>query len=182
LGGEIAGLLTAVTFTALLNLMLVASFIWPEFLPVSWLVIGWLLVACSWCFSAWRSFRWLSETYDRQGGRCSEDLFIQAQSEYLSGHWCEAESLLQRVNRDGRDVEAHLMLASLYRHTKRFAEARGRLRLLERLDGAEKWRSELEREQRLLDRLEAVRAVGVGAGAATAGSIGGRSRRRGFER
>ena len=95
----------------------------------------------------------------RQRDSAGEDLFIQAQTEYLRGHWCETESLLQRLVSGGRDVEAHLSLAALYRQTKRCDEARSRLRMLERLDGAEKWRFEIERERQLLERMRLSRGA-----------------------
>jgi hypothetical protein len=164
LRGEAAGLVTATAFAGLLDLVLAASFIWPELLPSRWLLFGWLLLASSWCLSTWNSFRRFSEFYGELGDRGRQDLFIQAQTEYLRGHWCEAESLLQRLVRDGRDVEARLMLASLFRHTKRWEDARRQLKSLERLDGAEKWRLEVERERRLLDRLRAANGVGGSTG------------------
>ena len=52
------------------------------------------------------------------------------------------------------DVDAHLLLASLLRHTKRLNEAREQLQRLERLDGAEKWQMEIGREHLRLDDLE----------------------------
>jgi len=88
----------------------------------------------------------------RQPDKASEDLFIQAQTEYLKGHWCEAESLLRKLVNEAQDVDAHLSLAALYRQTNRCDEARSVLRMLERFDGAEKWRFEIERERLLLER------------------------------
>ena len=94
-----AGLLIATGFGWLLNFLLVASFIWSELLPVPCLVIGWLVMAAGWGFSAWRSFSGVSEMWDGRSAVATEDLFLQAQIEYLKGHWCEAESLLERLVR-----------------------------------------------------------------------------------
>jgi thioredoxin-like negative regulator of GroEL len=83
-------------------------------------------------------------------------LFIAAQGEYLKGHWFEAENLLQEMLvRSPADVDAHLLLATLYRHTRRIDEAHERLRLMERLDGVERWQSEIGVERRLLARATA---------------------------
>jgi cytochrome c-type biogenesis protein CcmH/NrfG len=76
--------------------------------------------------------------------------------EYLKGAWFEAESLLGKlVAQDHRDVDARLMLASLLRHTRRPLEARRQLDELQRLEKAEKWQVEIERERQLLKQAEA---------------------------
>ena len=47
--------------------------------------------------------------------------------EYLRGNWLEAESLLQRLIRESaRDFDVHLLLATLYRRTRRYDEASSR--------------------------------------------------------
>jgi thioredoxin-like negative regulator of GroEL len=81
-------------------------------------------------------------------------LFIRAQLEYLNRHWLEAEELLATLlaGRD-QDAEARLMLATLYRHTGRFAEADECLTRLERMDSGDRWCVELARERRLLESL-----------------------------
>jgi hypothetical protein len=82
-------------------------------------------------------------------------LFARAQTEYLNRHWFEAESLLAEVlKRRPSDVDAHLMMATLLRHTARVDEARQWLERLGRTDGGEKWAVEVGREQELLDCLE----------------------------
>ena len=83
-------------------------------------------------------------------------LFIQAQAEYLKGHWFEAETLLRRILRHcSRDADALLMLATLYRRTKRWDEARRQLDRLDRLDGSRKWRLEIAQERERLRKLAA---------------------------
>jgi predicted Zn-dependent protease len=81
-------------------------------------------------------------------------LFRSAQREYLTGNWIKAEQLLtQLLTNNTKDIDAHLMMASLLRHTGQLAEASDRLRRLETMDGAEKWASEITRERHLLDEL-----------------------------
>jgi cytochrome c-type biogenesis protein CcmH/NrfG len=79
--------------------------------------------------------------------------------------------LQQLLRQSPRDVESHLMLATLYRHTSRREEALERLRLLERLDGSERWRWEIARERELLERTAEPAAVG-GEGKQTASAQG----------
>ena len=122
--GEWSSLAAAVAFGAALNLVLVSSFVWPELLPSSLVLAGWLLVLAACChFGDASRIAVLPELLctarvDDRG------LFIRAQGEYLQGHWFEAEASLQQLlRRSPRDVDAGLMLATLYRHTRRYDEA-----------------------------------------------------------
>jgi Flp pilus assembly protein TadD len=74
-------------------------------------------------------------------------LFSQGISEYLKGNWFEAERHFREIlKHDRQDAEAHLMLATLFRHTGRPAEARQKLSELKRLPGGPKWELEIQRE------------------------------------
>ena len=56
-------------------------------------------------------------------GSC-EDLFNQAVDLYLKGDYYQVERLLCKLlDKDARDLDARLMLATLLRHTGRFDEA-----------------------------------------------------------
>jgi thioredoxin-like negative regulator of GroEL len=69
----------------------------------------------------------------------------------LKGNWFEAERGLYRLLRENdHDLEARLLLATLFRHTKRFEEATRQLNQLARLDGAQRWALEIQREGQLL--------------------------------
>ncbi len=157
LRGSWWSLSAAVAFGAAINLVLVSSFVWPELLPPPVMTVGWLLVAGIAVLSALRSYRLIpdllsTERVDDRG------LFIQAQGEYLQGHWFEAESILQRLlRRSPRDADACLMLATLYRHTRRHEDATLSLERLERLEGADRWRWEIARERQLNE--ESVRSA-----------------------
>jgi predicted Zn-dependent protease len=83
------------------------------------------------------------------------ELLRQSQREYLKGHWFEAETLLQDLLQGSPgDVEAHLLLASIQRRTKRLAEARKTLRELTELPGSGIWGEEVQRELLKLGELE----------------------------
>ncbi len=154
LRGHWSGLLPAVAFAVLLNTTIVGSFIWPELLARRLVVLCWTLVGASWCLSVVLGYRqWLA--LQNNAAPSHEDLFLQAQAEYLRGHWFEAEARLrQLLLGDPRDADAHLMLATLFRHTRRYEQAERQLLLLERLDGAEKWSLEIDQERQQLKRLE----------------------------
>jgi cytochrome c-type biogenesis protein CcmH/NrfG len=82
-----------------------------------------------------------------------QDLFIRAQAEYLKGHWVEAQSLLEQLLRDDpEDVESHLLLASVFRRSRRIELARKQLHRLGGFPGRAKWQFEIQRELDLLQQ------------------------------
>jgi hypothetical protein len=86
-------------------------------------------------------------------------LFIRAQTEYLRGHWVEAQTLLEQlIRRDPEDVESHLLLASVYRRTQRIDLSRRQLREIQGFEGAARWRFEIGRELAAIDKPSAVTA------------------------
>jgi len=145
--GDLRALLAALAFAAAVNAILVVTFIWPEMVPSRLLTFGQLAVSAVWLVSVAHSFRALRRI--RQPiSATTETWFRQAQEEYLQGHWFEAESLLKKVIRDqARDVDAHLMLAGVYRKSDRHDEAILVLNRLQKLDGATKWALEIRRER-----------------------------------
>ena len=153
--GAWSGLALAVGSAALLNLLLLSTFVWIELLGGKLLAFGWLVAGAVWAVSA--ALACLSDKR-RRGQRqanSTEDLFRHALGEYLRGNWYEAETTLGRLLRyEPRDVEARLMLATLFRHTRRWPEARQQLLRLERLEGCEKWILEIGAELNLLAELE----------------------------
>ncbi len=153
--GEAKSLIPAALFALALNYLLLASFIWSELAPWHLLRWAWCLVGAFWFLGIWQSLSFLP-SLEGSDNPASRELFLQAQVEYLQAHWFEAELLLERVLKiDSRDVEARLLLATMYRHTRRLEEAAAELQRLELLERAEIWRLEIEGERRALDRLTA---------------------------
>jgi hypothetical protein len=153
--GDWRALLVAIGFATAVNLALVSSFLWPEMLSSPLLGIGWAAILAFWAICAWHGRRCLPMLRGVRSRREREDLFVRAQTEYLKGHWFEAETLLgQLLEEQDSDVDAQLMLATLYRRTRRIEDGQRKLKVLERMDGAEKWALEMAREREMLDRLE----------------------------
>jgi hypothetical protein len=157
LRGSWVGLVVAVGFTALANLLAAATFVWTEWLAdnVRWsalaaLAVVWLL---SWIESRadWR--RLLAELSAGEAGlpepsELSDRWFREAQTAYLAGDWVAAEqALLKLLKQDARDAEARLMLATLWRHQDRTEAAAQQLDQLERLETAAPWKSEISWER-----------------------------------
>jgi len=79
---------------------------------------------------------------------------VKAQGEYLRGDWYGTERILQKLLRgEPHDIEARLLLATLFRRTQRFDEARSELRRIQKTKVAERWQAELVREWHAIDRL-----------------------------
>jgi hypothetical protein len=81
-------------------------------------------------------------------------LLSTAQAEYLRGHWFEAEAAIKEIlSRNPRDVEARLLWVGVLRRSKRIDAARRQLKILSRLEGADRWALELRDERRRVSRL-----------------------------
>jgi predicted Zn-dependent protease len=123
----------------------------------------WVLVLGFWGIGAWAGLRerrrsaLVSGKTDPQ----LEHWFCEAQTEYLKGHWIEAETALSKLlaRRPG-DVEGRLLLASVLRRTRRLAEARAMLEQLGGPDAACRWGWEIRTE---LARIAAMASAGNSA-------------------
>jgi len=150
--GEWSALFGAAAFALLVNSALLATFVWPELVSPTVRVVTWLAVVIVWAVSAVVA-GWSLRELDNPSHRAeTEELFRRVQGDYLKGDWYQAEISLEQLLRIApRDVDAHLMLATLYRHTGRIEEARRQLRLLEQFEQSKKWRLEILHEYEQLD-------------------------------
>jgi len=156
--GYVSSLLVAIGFSILLNLALIATFIWPWSLGEMFPLAAWPIIFLVWGTSAYLTHKQLPDLLSvrpistPEQPQPSDTLFIQAQSEYLRGHWSEAESLLDRcLQQWPRDAEARLLMATLLRHSRRLDEAAAELEHLLRYDESKNWISEIYREQKLIE-------------------------------
>lgn len=178
LRGSYRSLFVATGFSLLMNVALVATFLWPELLGHVFPAVVWPIIFVLWLGTALLSMRMIEQLagppkmsaeldrvnfssekdrndYDalpaNQTVENRVDLFIEAQHEYLKGHLAEAESLLQRrLNQEPRDVESRLLLATAMRIDGRPDEAQQQLKLMERFDESVHWKFEIERERELM--------------------------------
>ena len=161
--GRWTSLILAIAFAVLLNLTIVASFIWTGiFEDDAFPAIAWPMLLLIWFASVVIARRNMPDvmsltkfdsiaTVDTESAESIDALFIEARREYLKGHWDEAQSLLQRqLKRHSRDIESRLMLATLFRHTRQFDEATEQLNWIEKYDPAIHWKNEIARERELL--------------------------------
>lgn len=144
--GSWSALAQACGFTALLNGALAVTLVWTELVSPELRFAWWTSVALMWLLGIWSAWRCLQSGPDARG-----DLFSHAMGEYLQGNWFAAEAVLEQlVKADARDIEAQLLLATLFRRTGRLAEARAALDRLSRSYGSQKWELEIGREQELV--------------------------------
>jgi hypothetical protein len=153
--GSWSALAVAVAVGALLNLALLATFVWTELLAEGLRKSLWLGLLIGWPAAALFSAAWLRRQVGRERpdapGETGGATLEEAQGHYLKGNWFEAERVLGiLLRRNTRDLEARLLLATMYRHTRRFDEAARQLDSLGRCEGAEKWEWEICRERELL--------------------------------
>jgi hypothetical protein len=154
--GNWSGLAAALAFAVGLNLLLTATFVWPEWLERPWPTLGWFALSGVWLFACWRNWRKLPTLVDNATDNLAHSLFVEAQHEYLKGNWYDAEVLIQRLlARRPRDIEGRLLLATLLRHTRRLDEAIAVLDALERLNGSARWFHEIARERQRISSLKA---------------------------
>ena len=149
--GSASALLAALMFGWGLCVLMLATFVWPNWFP-SWQVTScWIGMLIFWVVECVRSNWHYGSMQADAGPVAGDNRFVQAQSEYLKGNWFEAESLLHAILADApRDAEAHLLLASVLRHSRRWAAALRRLEQLQLLDTSARWRFEIHRERLMI--------------------------------
>jgi hypothetical protein len=158
--GDWSGLALALGFTLLLNLVLLTTLVWTELVSPLVEKTAWMALGGVWLASAVWSWRSLRRSPQLKRGT-NQDLFPQAIREYLKGNWFEVEAMCrQLLVRDDRDVDTHLLLATMYRRTARWDEAHERLEQLSKLTYAAKWHWEVQAErQRLSEAQQAAKEV-----------------------
>ena len=151
--GSASALLAALMFGWGLCVLMLATFVWPNWFG-SWVTTScWIGMFIFWVAECVRSHWQYGSMHKDAGPVAGDDRFARAQAEYLKGNWFDAESLLHSLLADTpRDAEAHLLLASVLRHSRRWAAALRRLGQLELLDTSARWRFEIHRERQLIMR------------------------------
>ncbi|MDO5565655.1 MAG: tetratricopeptide repeat protein [Planctomycetia bacterium] len=137
-----------------MNTVLILNFYWTSLLPESWykwtyisLGVAWLVLsAMSSAFSKrFESTRLL----DSHG-----ELYLEVLNHYLKGEWEKTECCAKAILRyNPNDVEVLLLLATLYRHTRRLDLAQETLARLQLLEMSDKWYFEIYSEKLFLNEL-----------------------------
>lgn len=154
LHGAWSGLALAIAAAGLLDVLLLSTLVWVEWFEPWMVKLGWLAAAGLWIGSALATIRSSRSANSGTVESSVEGLFRRAQAEYLQGDYFQAEATLSELLAlEERDAEARLLLATLFRHTKRYDEAETQLRQLSRLETAARWHIEITSERARLKRL-----------------------------
>jgi hypothetical protein len=160
--GSRAGMLLAVSFGVLANVVLAATWVWPELLGVGLERILLAGLAVVWASLLVVSFRLAIRSSEALPSE-EMDFFGVAQSEYLKGNWLAAEVFARRLLlARPSDVEAALLLTSTLRRAGRLDEARATLEEMQRWDRAAAWRHEIAVETDRITEKEAQLAEQMG--------------------
>jgi len=157
LRGSVAGLVLALAFAVALDMAIMATWVWTEFLELP-IVIGlWAGVAAVWVIATVSAATTFPAPLQTGPDAAADSLFTAARDAYLARDWLAAETTLRSllIVRP-TDGEAQLLLGTLLRRVGRLKEARAALEALSRSDAGAAWRSAIVRE---LDRLAAAGAA-----------------------
>lgn len=151
--GRLSALPTAITFAVAVNFLLVARFVYPEWLANGLVrTAGWSGVLI-WLVCVVRASRAMPELLNPRQVSEIPDRFVDAHQSFLRGDWAEAESLLTDcLLVENRDPPALLLLSAVYRHTARLEAAQRLLDETRLLEVADRWWLEIDCEQKRLDR------------------------------
>lgn len=167
LRGSAAGLVLALAFAVVLDLAIVATWIYSEFFNLQVSLGLWGAAAAVWIVATVSAVSAFPPPIPTTRDAATDKLFVAARDAYLSRDWLAAEtklrSLLVVAPTDG---EAQLLLATLLRRVGRLKESREALEKLSRSDSGGPWLSAIARE---LERVEAA-AKRPPAPATTAGA------------
>ena len=154
--GSLRGVLLAWVFSGVLCTAWIGTFWWPALLGTWELRFLWGTILCSALATvSYRAMRSVMAGNAKPRG-CPTNEFAQAQIHYLQENYFEAEKILapfakhQTLSDEDIDLEAALLLATIYRRTDRYElaiELLDRLLLLER---SVKWEAELNQERDLV--------------------------------
>ncbi|MGW8256540.1 MAG: tetratricopeptide repeat protein [Thermoguttaceae bacterium] len=153
--GSWTALAIAVGAGVLLNAAVLCTFGWSEMIDVPMRNLLWASVAVLWIGSALVAAVQLHRLALTKELSAQDDPFHQALELYLKGDYYQAEGLLQKLlKNNARDLDARLLLATLFRHTRRIEEAEKQLEQMVLFEGAEKWGLEIDRERELLGKMK----------------------------
>jgi len=161
LRGSVAGLVLALAFAIALDVAIIATWIWTEFLELPIVVGLWSGVAVVWAIATVSAATTFPVPLQSGPDAAADALFTAARDAYLGRDWLSAETKLRSllVVRP-TDGEAQLLLGTLLRRVGRLKEARAALEALSRSDVGSAWQAAISRE---LGRIEAADATRSGA-------------------
>lgn len=150
-GQEVLGLILAASFALVLNLAVVARFIWTESFAPGWAAFFATLAACHWLASLGYTLWWVWLCHPERHRAEIDRLYREGTESYLQGRWNEARRRFERIlTMDETDADTLMRLGTLYVRIEQPALARRAFRQCLDLESGTKWRWEI---RRALERL-----------------------------
>ncbi len=151
--GRISALPAAIAFAAIVNALLVAKFIYSDWLSGGLVMLACWVAAAAWLVLTIRSIRELPLLLTPRQASDQPDPFPEAQGAFLRADYVEAEKLLnETLSIEPRDPPALLLLSAIYRHTGRLHASQLLLAEVRKLEVADHWELEFAGEQSRLQR------------------------------
>lgn len=151
--GRLSALPAAIAFAAVVNVLLVARFVYSQWMSGALVWLACWVVAAAWLVLTIRSIRELPLLLTPRAVSDEPDRFPDAQTAYLRGDYAAAEEALTAVLAiEPRDPPALLLLAGVYRHSGRLQAAEMLLQGMAKLDVTATWETQWRCEFDRLDR------------------------------
>jgi hypothetical protein len=148
--GDRTSLFVAIGFATALNVSIVSYGVWPQMLPEPVRFLWTVGVAAIWGLCVARPHVPSANKVIVDEKEWDRGLFIEAQGEYLKGHWFEAESILVKWLGDTpADDAARLLLTSVFRRAGQFQRA---LAELDQICDVQAWKWEIQQERTQIGR------------------------------
>jgi tetratricopeptide (TPR) repeat protein len=145
--GRWSFLIVALFFALVLDGFLFLNFFWSEYITPTQRNVGLGVLFLVWLFLGMIANQRMKFFENMRHSDSKSQKYNEAIVHYLQGNWFETEFTLKTILRKNpADIDALLMLATLYRHTKRPEEAIQTLLLLKKLEESRKWYVEIETE------------------------------------
>jgi len=155
LRGSRAGLVLALAFAICLDMAVVTTWIWTEFVDMRVTLGIWTAAAVIWLVATVSAVAAFPPPLTSRRDTATEQLFVDARDAYLARDWLTAETKLQTLLAiSPTDGEAQLLVGTLLRRVGRLREARIALEKLARSDAGLPWRHAIGRELQCLNRTE----------------------------
>lgn len=152
LRGSMAGLMLSLAFAVVLDVAIVATWVWAELFDLQISLGLWAATGAVWLMATVSAVSAFPPPISTARDAATDTLFIAARDAYLSRDWLATETKLRSLLVvSPTDGEAQLLLATLLRRVGRLRESRTALEKLSRSDSGVPWRSAIIRE---LDRVE----------------------------
>ena len=153
LRGSRAGLVLALAFAICLDMALMTTWIWTEFVDLRVTLGVWTAVVAIWLIATVSAVSAFPPPLTSRRDAATDRLFTEARDAYLARDWLAAETKLQTLlTLSPTDGEAQLLLGTLLRRAGRLEESKKALELLARSDAGLPWGHAIQRELQCLTR------------------------------